>query len=212
MATASGTGLLVVWTDIAPEAEAEFNEWYNSEHIPQLLGVKGFLSGKRYQAVDGKPKYSAIYELADENVMRSDAFLKVRENPTQWTRKMVPLFRNTQRGVFREIFSYRERPANDAEFVLTVRLNTPPEHEKDFTAWYNEDHIPALVGVPGVYCARRYVAVEGDPKFLAVYEMRDGGIPNTPEWDKARKYGRTAQVRPYLQDLQGIVARRIYPA
>jgi hypothetical protein len=114
--------------------------------------------------------------------------------------------------VFRKIFSYGERPPKDAEFVLTVRLNTPPEHEKDFTAWYNEDHLPALVGVPGVYCARRYLAVEGDPRFLAVYEMREGGIPKTPEWDKARNYGRTAQLRPYLQDLQAVVARRIYPA
>ena len=30
MATESATGLLVVWTDISPEAEAEFNEWYNT--------------------------------------------------------------------------------------------------------------------------------------------------------------------------------------
>jgi len=211
MATEHGTGLLVVWTDIAPEAEAEFNEWYNREHIPQLLGVKGFLSGKRYQAVDGKPKYVAIYELEDENVLKGDAFRQLRESPTQWTRKMMPLFRNTQRGVFKKIFSYGERPVKDAEFALTVRLNTPPEQENAFTAWYNEDHIPALVGVPGVYCARRYVAVEGDPKFLALYEMSDGGIPKTPEWDQARMYGRTAQIRPYLKDMQGLVAKRIYP-
>ncbi len=211
MPTETGTGLLVVWTDVAPEAEEEFNQWYNTEHIPQLLGVKGFLSGKRYQAADGTPKYIAIYELADENVVNSEAFLRVRENPTPWTRRMLPLFRNTQRGVFRQIFSYGQRPAKEAEFVLTVRLNTPAEHEKEFTAWYNEDHIPALVGVPGVYCARRYLAVEGDPRFLAVYELSDGGIPRKPEWERARNYGRTAQIRPYLQNLQAVVGRLIYP-
>src|SRR6266481_3843615 len=209
MAADSGDGLLVIWTDIAPEAEAEFNEWYNKEHIPQLLGVKGFLSGRRYQAIEGKPKYVAIYELTDENVLKGDSFRAVREQPTSWTKKMMPLFRNTQRGVFRKIFSHGERPAKDAEFALTVRLNTPPEREREFNDWYNEDHIPALVGVPGVYCARRYVAVEGDPKFLAVYEMRDGAATKSPEWEKARNYGRTAQVRPYLKDLQGIVAKRI---
>jgi hypothetical protein len=42
--------------------------------------------------------------------------------------------------------------------------------------------------------------------------MRDGGIPKTPDWDKARLHGRTAQIRPHLQDLQGVVARRIFPA
>jgi hypothetical protein len=209
---AEGTGLLVIWTDVAPEAELEFNRWYDTEHIPQLLGVEGFLSGKRYQATEGKPKYIAIYELTSEDVLKSERFLKVRDNPTPWTRRMLPLLRNTQRGVFRQIFSYGERPPKDAEFVLTVRLNTPAEHEKDFTAWYNEDHIPALVGVPGVYCARRYLAVEGDPRFLAVYEMSNGEIPKTPEWDRARNYGRTAQIRAYLQDLQAVIGKRIYPA
>jgi hypothetical protein len=97
---ASGTGLLVVWTDIASEYEADFNEWYDKEHIPQLLGVPGFQTGRRYQAVEGAPKYAAIYQLADENVLKSDGFRAVRENPTAWTKKITLQFRNTQRGSF----------------------------------------------------------------------------------------------------------------
>ena len=69
---ADGTGLLVIWTDIAPEYEVEFNEWYDKEHIPQLLSVRGFQTGRRYQAVEGKPKYIAVYQLADENVLKSE--------------------------------------------------------------------------------------------------------------------------------------------
>ncbi len=206
---ATGTGLLVIWTDVAPEYEAEFNEWYDREHVPQLLTIPGILTGRRYQAVEGKPKYIAIYEMTDENVWKSDAFRQVRENPTDWSRKMIPQFRNTQRGIFQRIFSFGERPAKQAEFALTVRLNTPADHEQEFNAWYNEDHVPALASVPGVYCARRYVAVEGDPKYLAIYEMKGAEIVRTPEWEKARLYGRTAQIRPYLKDLQAVVARRI---
>jgi hypothetical protein len=209
---ASGTGLLVVWTDIAPEYEVEFNEWYDKEHIPQLLGVPGLQTGRRYRAVDGKPKYMALYQLADENVLKSDAFRAVRENPTAWTRRITAQFRNTQRGVFRQLFAYGNALEKDAEFVLTVRLNTPAEQEKAFNDWYNEDHQAALVGVPGVYCARRYIALEGDPKYLAVYEMGDGAATKSSEWEKARNYGRTAEIRPYLKDLQAIVAKRIFPA
>jgi hypothetical protein len=176
-----------------------------------LLGVPGFQTGRRYQAVEGKPKYIAINQLADENVLKSDAFRAVRETPTAWTKKMMPQFRATQRGVFRQIFSHGNSPEKDAEFVLTVRLNTPADHEKDFNDWYNEDHVPALAGAPGVYRARRYAAVEGDPKYLAVYEMRDGAVTKSPEWEQARLYGRTTQIRPYLKDLQAIVAKRIFP-
>ena len=211
MATQSANGLLAVWTDIAPEAEREFNDWYNTEHIPQLLGVPGFLSGRRYQAVEGEPKYLALYELTDAEVMKSDAFRQVREMPTEWTKKMRPLFRNTAIGTYRQLFSHGTRPAKDADFVLTVRLNIPAEKENDFNEWYNVDHIPALVGVPGVYCARRYVAVEGDPKYLAVYEMTEGRIPKSPEWDKARNSDWTLRIRPQLKDGKAITSRRIVP-
>jgi hypothetical protein len=44
--------VLVIWTDIAPEWEVEFNEWYDKEHIPELLGVPGFQTGRRYQILD----------------------------------------------------------------------------------------------------------------------------------------------------------------
>jgi len=209
---ASGTGLLVVWTDIAADYENEFNEWYDQEHIPQLLAVPGFLSGRRYQAVEGKPKYTAVYQLAEENVLKSDGFRAVREDPTPWTKRMTAQFRNTQRGVFRQIFAHGNSPEKAAEYVLTVRLNTPADHEQLFNDWYNEDHVPALVAVPGVYCARRYIAVEGDPKYLAVYEMADAEATKSAAWEEARNYGRTAQLRPHLKDLKAIVARRIFPA
>lgn len=212
MASRSGSGLLVVWTDVAPEFEDEFNRWYDTEHVPQLLGVPGFLSGLRYRAVEGKPKYLAIYELTDEKVLKSEAFRQVRDNPTQWSRKIIPQFRNAQVAGFRQILSHGEGPAKDAEFVLTVRLNTTEDHEQEFNAWYNEDHVPALVGVPGVYCARRYVAVQGDPKYLAVYEMSGGEVPKTAEWNRARDFGRSAQIRPHLKDLKAVVAKRILPA
>jgi hypothetical protein len=211
MATQSANGLLAVWTDIAPEAEREFNEWYDSEHIPQLLGVPGFLSGRRYQAAEGEPKYLALYDLTDVEVMKSDAFRQVREQPTKWTEKMRPLFRNTAIGTYRQIFSHGTRPARDADFVLTVRLNIPAEKEADFNEWYNVDHVPALVGVPGVYCARRYAAAEGDPKYLAVYEMNDARVPKTPEWDKARNSEWTLRIRPHLKDGKVIISRRIFP-
>ena len=117
MATQTANGLLAVWTDIAPEAEREFNEWYDTEHIPQLLEVPGFLSGRRYQAVEGKPLYLALYDLTDVSVLKSDAFRQVREMPTEWTKKMRPLFRNTAIGMFQLIFSYGEHPTKEAEVV-----------------------------------------------------------------------------------------------
>ena len=211
MATQPTGGLLAVWTDIAPEAEAEFNQWYNTEHIPQLLGVPGFLTGRRYQAVEGKPQYLALYELTDVDVLKGDAFRQVREMPTEWTKKMRPLLRNTTVAAYQKIFAHGAKPVQPAEFVLTVRLNTPSDKEKEFNEWYNIDHVPALVGVPGVYCAARYLSVDSDPKYLAVYEMNDAGIPKSQAWDTARNSEWTIRIRPSLKDLRTVIGRRIYP-
>src|SRR5438445_6807756 len=75
MAKTRGTGLLMVWTDIDAEFEADFNRWYDEEHISRLLQVPGFLSAGRYAAIKGGPKYLAMYELEDHNVLRSAAYL-----------------------------------------------------------------------------------------------------------------------------------------
>src|SRR4051794_10510348 len=83
MAKTRGTGLLMAWMDVDPTYEDEFNRWYNEEHIGRLLEVPGFLSAGRYAALRGGPKYLAMYELEDHNVLRSAAFLDaVRYQPS----------------------------------------------------------------------------------------------------------------------------------
>ncbi|MFZ1908245.1 MAG: hypothetical protein WAU52_04100 [Burkholderiales bacterium] len=44
-------GLLAVWNDIAAEDEAEFNAWYDDEHIPERLGIPGILSARRVRGL-----------------------------------------------------------------------------------------------------------------------------------------------------------------
>ena len=63
-------GLLMVWTDIAEALESGFNEWYNREHMPErILGVPGFVRGRRYIACDGGPRYLAVYEASSNAVL-----------------------------------------------------------------------------------------------------------------------------------------------
>jgi hypothetical protein len=62
--------------------------------------------------------------------------------------------------------------------------------------------------------ARRYLAVEGQPKYLTVYEFENAGVPDTPEWDLARNGSPwNARMRPHVRLDTGspAVFRRIYP-
>ncbi len=72
--------ILIVQMDMAEEKEDEFNEWYNNKHIPEIIQVKGFVSGKRYKAAKGSPKYLAVYEFENADVikdaMKDEGFAK----------------------------------------------------------------------------------------------------------------------------------------
>jgi len=46
-----GKGAMVFWNDVIAEGEADFNHWHVFEHIPERVGVPGFLRGRRYVAV-----------------------------------------------------------------------------------------------------------------------------------------------------------------
>ena len=51
-AAADAGALLVASMNIDPAAEPEFNEWYNTEHLPQLAAVPGVLTARRFRATD----------------------------------------------------------------------------------------------------------------------------------------------------------------
>src|SRR2546425_12998678 len=90
MTTKKGAGLLMVWADVPSDREKEFNRWYNEEHLAERLALPGFLSGARYEAVKGGPKHLACYELESAAVLESEAYKKVRNNPTEWTKRCSP--------------------------------------------------------------------------------------------------------------------------
>jgi hypothetical protein len=91
----SGAGaLLMASMNVDPSVEPEFDEWYNTEHLPQLAAVPGVLSARRYQATDptSERRFVAIYHLNDVGVARSDAWARAAN--TSWTEKMRPHFQD----------------------------------------------------------------------------------------------------------------------
>ena len=90
MADQKGRGLLMVYTDVPPDVEEEFNRWYNEEHIPERLSITGVLDAARYVALRGGPKHLACYELAESDAWYSEAWQRWLKNPTPWSRRMSP--------------------------------------------------------------------------------------------------------------------------
>ena len=91
-------GLLLNAMNIAPEFEAEFNEWYDKEHIPALGAVPGVLSARRFRG-GGNRKYVALYHLATPEVQESAEWKAARQS--DWTSRLQPHFRDHLRLVCR---------------------------------------------------------------------------------------------------------------
>jgi len=89
---AGAGGLLVNAMNVDPEHEAEFNEWYDHEHIPALSAVPGTLCARRFKDTKGTHRYLALYHLASPDVPLSQAWKDGAGTP--WSAKLRPHVRD----------------------------------------------------------------------------------------------------------------------
>ncbi|MGH8057928.1 MAG: hypothetical protein ACREOH_11945, partial [Candidatus Entotheonellia bacterium] len=151
-----------------------------------------------------------LYDTVDAQVLKSDAYLNVSNHPTAWTQRIRPNFQNFVRNEYELLITLGTLPDRPAPYVLTLRLETDAAHEAEFNEWYNTDHLPALVSVPGVYAARRYRATSGEPKYLAVYELANPELLRGEAWKTAANSEWTLKLRPHFKHLATQAGRLLY--
>jgi hypothetical protein len=66
--------------------------------------------------------------------------------------------------------------------LMMVFTDVPADVEEEFNRWYDEEHIPERLSIPGVLSAARYTALEGAPKHLACYELTEPEAWSTDAW------------------------------
>ncbi len=188
MASRKGTGLMVVWCEVPDEIEDEFNRWYNEEHLEERLSVPGFLSAARYEAVMSGPKHLAVYEIESPAVMESDEYLRVRANPTEWSKRMSPEYtatiyiRNVYHMVHPSDLTDEIASSPMAPVLQIGRMDIPPEVEGEWNEWYNAIYVPNYETVPGVRRGRRYATVTGSPAYMTMYELDNSNVSQGQAW------------------------------
>jgi hypothetical protein len=205
-----GTGLLMVWADVPPEREEEFNRWYNAEHVAERLAVPGFLSAARYEAVKGGPKHLACYELESAAVLDSAAYRRVQQNPTPWTRRCSPdvigttFIRNVYTLIHPRAVGPQTARSGMAPALQIGRMDVPPEVEAAFNDWYDTIYVPNYEKVPGVIRGRRYRAVTGAPAYHTLYEFEHPLESESAAWAAQRDASPvTARIRPHMRHAPG---------
>ena len=203
MANKKGTALLMVGADIPADKEADFNKWYNEEHLAELLSVPGVLNAARYEAVRSGPKHLACYELESPAVVETDAF---KNRPrTEWGSRVSPsiIGTNTISNVYEMIYPTSLTPEianSDMAPALQIgRMGVGPENEEEWNRWYSNIYVPNYAKVPGCIRGRRWKAVRGEPAYAVVYEFEHDKVSDSPEWETQRDIDpSTARIRPMM--------------
>jgi hypothetical protein len=98
-------GFLLVLMQPPANIEEEFNAWYDTEHLPERLAVPGVLTAIRFgSATAAMPAYLAMYDLQTEQVLDSEAYIRVAgENSSPWTKRVTGRT-NVYRSVGKQIY------------------------------------------------------------------------------------------------------------
>jgi hypothetical protein len=123
--TLGGTGMLCVWTDIRSAHEAEFNDWYNREHLAERVAIPGFTGARRYvlaEAQPDSPKYLALYATKNVEVLGSPDYHARLKNQTEWSRLTMGRFVKPSRSCARILFS---KGAGIAGGLAVLRFDAP---------------------------------------------------------------------------------------
>lgn len=178
-------GLLLVIMDTTSQIEEEYNEWYDTEHLPERMSVPGFLYGARFTVVDGYLKHLAFMDLESLDVLKSDAYVKVSPlHPSPWSRRIFRHIRGFKRAIYQQIFPGDSETHPEANGVLLIEEDVEVSKENEINQWYMDDHIPRLKEMNAVLNIRRFVAPEGSPKFLTTYELSDLDLLQEPDFKK----------------------------
>lgn len=205
-------GLLVAAFDFSTAHADEFHDWYDLEHIPERERVPGFGLCERWLNVDGSRVAVASYDLDSLAVMRSAPYKAIAyENLSVWSKRVTSMCKRLLRFEGEQITPGDSKAPPGAGGFLLNAMNVAPEHEADFNAWYDQEHLPLLSKVPGTLAARRYRSgpdAEGTHRYVAIYHLSGPEVTESAAWKTAVDTEWSARVRPHFRDRLRILTRR----
>src|SRR5882757_8947913 len=164
----AGKGMLLTSMDIDASDEAEFNRWYDHEHLLERVAIEGFLEARRYVAHEASPKYLSLYSTESFDVLDSLAYRAALASQTDWSKANIAHFKNMIRAVARITVS---RGAGRGAALGIVRLRPAGDTDKLRTALRDQLDPEKLDGILSMHL------IESDPA-LSRPITDDPAVPN----------------------------------
>lgn len=175
----AGRGAVAIWHDVAPEGREAFYAWHGQEHMPERVGIEGFLRGRRFVAIDGAPEFFNLYETASPAVTTGADYLARLNAPTPWTAATLKHFRNVARSLCEVVATTGEGLGGlCATFRYDVDAAQAADHRGAMARALRE-----LAASPGIAGAHLLVADEAASAVETAEKRARGGPANlVPRW------------------------------
>lgn len=163
-----------------PDREDELNDWLVNSHFAEVLAPGRFVEATRLGNAaaagdEGSPRFATIYE-----TQRPDVAAAWKENMSENAERrkqglitpLSPASSTPQIGAFRRVALHGERAAS-ATGVFAVMIDVAAADWPEFQVWYDEVHIPDILGTGLYHAAVRYEndgpLEDGEPQYLTLY-------------------------------------------
>jgi len=86
---AHAQAFLALWNGItSAEVQPEYESWHSFEHVPERVGLAGFVQATRYRAVAQPLRYFTCYSLRTLAALETPEYRDVFTHPTPWSSRM----------------------------------------------------------------------------------------------------------------------------
>lgn len=175
----AGEGAVAIWHDIAPEGREEFYAWHGEEHMPERVGIPGFVRGRRYVAIEADREFFNLYEALSPEVLTGSDYQARLDAPTPWTVRTIAHFRNVARSICRVAASHGRGCGG---LVATARYDVPPEEAGRHRKQMTEEFLPRLAAERGIAGAHLLVGDAAASGRETAEKRARGGGTETPGW------------------------------
>ena len=196
----AGLGAVCIWHDLLPEARDDFHQWHNREHMPERVGIPGFRRGRRYVAIAGTPEYFNLYEADSAEVLGGQDYLNRLNAPTEWTRQVVPSFRNVSRSICRVVYTHG---VGQGAFMLTLRFDVAQSDRSRVVKALRQRLLPPLCDNKGIAGVHLCLADESISKVETTEKKARADTTQVPTWIILIEGNSSADVRAAGAALSG---------
>ena len=176
----AGEGAVAIWHDIAPEGREQFYAWHGEEHMPERVGIPGFLRGRRYVAIRANLEFFNLYEAQSPQVLTGTDYQTRLNAPSPWTLSSVKYFSGVARSICRVAATLGR---GHGGIAATWRYNVPDEAADSHIAAMIEIVLPPLARKPGVAGVHLLLAdVSASAVKTEEQKARPGEANRIPQW------------------------------